>query len=65
MIKYIKEWYNDYQAAMKELNKSGVFICYHSHGAVCHYVEDKLTDHINTEHDKQRTISKDNRKIKV
>jgi len=64
MFKFIKQWYNDYQEAMKELNQAGIFIHYHSHGAVCHYTGDKITDHINTKHDKQRTISKDTRKIK-
>jgi hypothetical protein len=62
MFKYIKEWYKDYQTAMNELQDSGWFVFYHSHGSVCHYVEPEKTTHINTADDKTRTISKNNKK---
>jgi len=58
---FIKEWYKDYQAAMKELNGSGWYIFYHSHGSVCHYVEPKLNTHINTDDDKLNSIPKDDK----
>ena len=59
MFKFIKEWLKDYDGAMRELNKSGFFICHHSQGSLCHYIENKLNTHINTADDKLRTISKD------
>ena len=59
MFKFIKEWLKDYDEAMRELNKSGFFICHHSQGSLCHYIENKLNTHINTADDKLRTISKD------
>lgn len=62
MFKYIKEWYKDYQTAMNELQGSGWFIFYHSHGSVCHYVKPEKTTHINTDDDKPRTISRNNKK---
>ena len=62
MFKFIKDWYKDYTTAMNELQDSGWFIFYHSHGSVCHYVEPEKTTHINTADDKTRTISKNNKK---
>lgn len=62
MFKFIKEWYKDYNKAMKELNDGGWYVFYHSHGSVCHYVDPKLNTHINTDDDKPRTISKNNQK---
>ena len=64
MFKYIKEWYKDYQTAMNELQDSGWFVFYHSHGSVCHYVEPEKTTHINTLHDKQRTVQSENTRTK-
>ena len=62
MFKLIKEWYNDYQHAMKELQGSGWYIFYHSHGSVCHYVEPEKTTHINTADDKLDSIRKNDTK---
>lgn len=64
MFKYIKEWYKDYQTAMNELQDSGWFIFYHSHGSICHYIEPELNTQINTLHDKQKTIQSENTRTK-
>jgi hypothetical protein len=61
IIKYLKEWSKDYNAAQKELNDMGLFTAYHQWGAYVHYTDPTLTKHINNTDDKQDTISKNNR----
>lgn len=61
MFKFIKKWFKDYSTAMKELQDSGWYIFYHSHGSVCHYVEPEKTTHINTSNDKLDPIRKNDR----
>ena len=60
IIKYLKQWNEDYQYAVQELNKEGYFIFYHSGGSVCYKVDritqPKLTTHINTCDDKPSAI---------
>lgn len=61
IIKYLKEWSKDYNAAQKELNDMGLFTAYHQWGSYVHYTDHKLSTHINNTDDKQDTISKNNR----
>ena len=61
IIKYLKEWSKDYNAAQKELNDMGLFTAYHQWGAYVHYTDPTLTKHINNTDDKQDTIPKNNR----
>lgn len=61
MFKFIKEWWKDYQYAMNELQVDGWYIFYHSDGSVCHYIEPEKTTHINTDDDKLRSFSKNNK----
>jgi|TARA_A200000159_G_C7230937_1_gene300206 hypothetical protein len=59
MYKILKEWCKDINTVQRELNDMGLFTVYHQFGAYIHYVDCPKTTHINTEHDKQETISKD------
>jgi len=61
IINYLREWSNDYNAVQKELNDMGLFTAYHQWGSYVHYVDPKLSTHINKHNDKQDTISKNNR----
>jgi hypothetical protein len=58
LIKYLKEWSKDYNAAQQELNDMGMFTVYHQWGSYIHYTDHKFSTHINKHNDKQRTISK-------
>ena len=60
IINYLREWSKDYNAVQKELNDMGLFTAYHQWGSYVHYVDPKLSTHINNTDDKQRTISKEN-----
>ena len=61
IINYLREWSKDYNAVQKELNDMGLFTAYHQWGSYVHYVDPKLSTHINKHNDKQDTISKNNR----
>tara|TARA_B100000902_G_scaffold370035_1_gene394799 strand:+ start:380 stop:589 length:210 start_codon:yes stop_codon:yes gene_type:complete len=60
MFNFIKKWCKDLNEVQTELNKQGIFMAYHHYGAAVHYIDPKISDHINTSHDKQETISKRN-----
>ncbi|MAV08011.1 MAG: hypothetical protein CMQ88_02290 [Gammaproteobacteria bacterium] len=60
MLNYFKEWLKDLNEAQKVMNDSGIFVAYHQFGSYVHYVDPDLCTHINTSHDKQETISRDN-----
>ena len=60
IIKYFKEWSEDYNAVQQELNEMGLFTAYHQWGAYVHYVEPKFSTYINNNDDRQDTISKNN-----
>ena len=64
MFKFIKEWCKDLNAVQNELNKQGIFMAYHHFGAAVHYVDPKITDHINTSHDKQETVPSEDTRSK-
>tara|TARA_B100001057_G_scaffold136019_1_gene135497 strand:- start:3572 stop:3757 length:186 start_codon:yes stop_codon:yes gene_type:complete len=61
MFKFIKEWFLAYHELTSELNKQGIFTVYHSFGATTHYVDPKITTHINTFDDRQNTVSTKNK----
>jgi len=58
MLKYIRKWYKDLNEAQQLLNEAGIFTSYHAWGTYVHYIDPDLSKHINTKHDKQNTISK-------
>ena len=62
--KSIKEWGKDWNHLQKELNDMGVFTVYHQFGATSHYIDMKLTTHINTSDDRLKDIPVDNRQPK-
>jgi flagellar capping protein FliD len=64
MFKKIKEWLDDYNYVQQELNSMGFYTAYHQWGAITHYVEPEKTTHINTLHDKHRTIPSENTRTK-
>ena len=58
IINCLREWSKDYNAVQKELNDMGLFTAYHQWGSYVHYVDPKLSTHINNTDDRQETISK-------
>ena len=56
IIKYLKQWNEDYAAAQEELNRIGLFTAYHQWGSYIHYTDTVKTTHINTCDDKHSTI---------
>ena len=57
MFKKLKKWAAEYNQIQKEINEAGIFVVYHPFGACTHYIEPMAITHINSNDDKQRTIS--------
>jgi hypothetical protein len=64
MFKFIKKWCKEMNAVQTELNKQGIFMAYHHFGAAVHYVDPKISTHINTSHDKQETVRRKDPRVK-
>lgn len=64
MFKRLKQWANEFNRVQKELNEQGIFTAYHHFGSVVHYIEPKISTHINTSHDKQETVRRKDSRAK-